>query len=80
MTGPRDVAEYAVGVAEEIADSMFEEHQKHIDCLTEEDRDKWKHAYIAGFAAGYTTAIMRASAVVDDAMDMKAKVTQPGVN
>lgn len=79
MTGD-DIAQYACAIAGDVSDSMFDEHVERLGMMTEGDRKVWTHGFVAGFTSGFTTAVMRANQVVEDAIDLKSKITQPGEN
>ena len=74
-----EITKYAIELAGKIADPLFDEHMERFGLLEESDRDKWTHAYCAGFSAGFVTAVVRSHAAVKEA-ESKIPVLKPGVN
>jgi hypothetical protein len=75
-----EIGRKAVDFANEVADSMFDEHVQRMGVMTEGDRRIWTHGFIAGFGSGFVTAVRQTDQVVKNTINLTSKVTQPGEN
>lgn len=76
---PKEVADYAIELAEVMKNEIFDVHSKlYPDVYTEDSRPAWERGFLSGFASGFTIVVMRAEHKMKN-MPV-TRIPEPGAN